>query len=375
MSVDRKKLGTILLVVSVALVLLTAYLAIYFAPLPQTGVKSAGEIMSREEGSRLHVAGFVSAVYSRNGTGVIDLGDHAVFALADFRDYARYIQASESNHLDQQWWTVRPIDVDSISGTLASWSGPPVGAKITPGVNLSVNGIVTSHRIAPNSEVAGFSLKSGSGDDFTFGPVGSFGIMTAPVAQKIFYFHMPSAWACYLAFGVTLVASALFLWTKDHRYDRVAYSSAELGIVFATIAITTGPVWAKQEWGVYWRWDDMKLVTTFVLWLVYIGYLSLRAAISEPSTKARVSAVYGIVSFVTVPMSFLSSRVAPLLQSSHPEVIASSSGSLSPQAGMTIGIAVIAFTVMFITMLIKRVEIAEAEEELEELKRKIGEEE
>ena len=376
MMMNRRKLGTILLVISAVLILMTAYLAIFFAPLPQTGVKSAGEVMSSVEGSKLQVAGFVSAVYHRNPNRAPDMPEHVVFSIADFRDYMRYVQAAEANHLDQQWWTVRPIDVDSyFGGYVVAGTSPDIGWRITAGTNLSVNGIVTSQEIGPNSNVTGFSLARVSGDDFAFGPVGSFGLMTAPVAQKIFYFHMPSAWACYLSFGVTLVGSALFLKTRNHKYDRVAYSSAEIGIVFATIAITTGPVWAKQEWGVYWRWDDMKLVTTFVLWLVYIGYLSLRAAISEPSAKARVSAVYGILSFITVPMSFLSSRVAPLLQSSHPQVIATSSGSLSPQAGMTIGIAVVAFTVLFITMLIKRVEIAEAEEELEELKRKIGDEE
>ena len=374
MMMNRRKLGTILLVVSVVLILMTVYLAIFFAPLPQTGVKSAGEIMSSVEGSRLQVAGFVSAVYHRN-VMLPDLPNQVLFSIADFRDYGRYLQAAAANNLDQQWWTVRPIDVKSSSGGLWSGGGPDIGGKIVAGTNMSVNGMVTSREIGPNSNVTGFSLASGNGNDIAFGPVGSFGLMTAPVAQKIFYFHMPSAWACYLSFGVTLVGSALFLKTRNQKYDRVAYSSAEIGIVFATIAILTGPVWAKQEWGVYWRWDDMKLVTTFVLWLVYIGYLSLRAAISEPSTKARVSAVYGVLSFITVPMSFLSSRVAPLLQSSHPQVIATSSGSLSPQAGMTIGIAVVAFTVLFITMLIKRVEIAEAEEELEELKRKIGEEE
>jgi heme exporter protein C len=196
--------------------------------------------------------------------------------------------------------------------------------------------------------------------------------MTAPVAQKIFYFHMPSAWVSYLAFFVTLVASALYLKTRAIKYDRWAFSSAQLGVLFATIAITTGPVWAKQEWGVYWRWDDTKLVTTFVLWLVYIGYLMLRGSMTDAGTRARVGAVYGILGFVTVPMSLLSSRIAPLLQSSHPQVIASNSGSLSPEAGMTIGIAIVAFTLLFITMLIRRVEIAESEEELEELKRTIG---
>ncbi len=373
MKVDMKRLGTILMVVSVALILTTAYLAMFSAPLPQTSVKSAGDIMFSEEGSKLQVAGFVSAIYSsRISHPALDGGSEVVFALADFRDYGRYLQAFAAGHLDQQWWTVRPIDVSSSSGGLRSEN---IGYRIVLGGNLSVRGEVLHSGIGVNSNVTGFSLESSRGSDFTFGPAGEFGIMTAPIAQKIFYFHMPSAWACYLAFGVTLAGSALFLKTRNEKYDMVAYSAAEIGIVFATIAILTGPIWAKQEWGVYWRWNDMKLVTTFILWLVYIGYLSLRAAISEPEAKARVSAVYGILGFIAVPMSFLSSRVAPLLESSHPQVIASSSGSLSPQAGVTIGIAVVAFTVLFITMLIKRVEIAEAEDELEELKRRIGEEE
>jgi heme exporter protein C len=216
-------------------------------------------------------------------------------------------------------------------------------------------------------------LSSWSGDDFEFAESsGEFGVFSAPIAQKIFYFHMPSAWVSYLSFFTTLLFAALYLKTRKMAYDRVAHCSAELGVLFATMAILTGPIWAKQEWGVYWRWDDTKLVTTFVLWLVYIGYLVLRAAVADPAARARVSAVYGILGFITVPMSLLSSRVAPLLRSSHPQVIASSSGSLSPEAGLTVGVAVMAFTFLFITMLIKRVEIAESEDELEELKRNIG---
>jgi len=279
----------------------------------------------------------------------------------------------ESGDLDSKWWTVRPIDVWSVSGGMLGY-GPQ--ATILTGSNLSVEAKVIDWGFGPNSNVTGVSLISQSGDDFSYGEsAGNFGLMSAPVAQKIFYFHMPSAWVSYLAFGTTLLGSALYLRTRKPKYDHLAFSSAELGVVFATLAILTGPIWAKQEWGVYWRWSDTRLVTTFIMWLVYIGYLMLRAAMSEQHAKARVSAVYGVLSFVAVPMSFLSSRVAPLLNSSHPQVIATSSGSLSPAAGMTVGIAVIAFTVLFITMLIKRIEIAEAEEELEEIKRKIGEEE
>lgn len=370
------KLGRIFLVGAAILMLLTTYLAVFYAPLPQTSVKSADKILSSIEGSKIRVAGFVSEVYAKD-TNVITGFYTFRFSIADFSDYQRYLAAAAGDQLDSQWWTVRPIDVVlrnqpgmGLLSVGSTWESSGTGT------NLSVMAEVVGSGIGPNSNVTGFHMRTYSPGDITVGTTpGQFGTMTAPVAQKIFYFHMPSAWVSYLAFFVTLVASALYLRTRDAKYDRWAFCSAELGVLFATIAIATGPIWAKQEWGVYWRWDDTKLVTTFILWLVYIGYLMLRASMSDAGTRARVGAVYGILGFVTVPMSLLSSRVAPLLQSSHPEVIASRSGSLSPEAGVTIGVAVIAFTLLFITMLIKRVEIAEAEEELEELKREVGEEE
>lgn len=339
---NRKTLGTVFLAVSAVLVLLTIYLALFFAPLPQTSVRTAGEVMPSIEGTRITVVGFVCSAWNATSPIIADAYQHVDFSIADFRDYGRFREAAAAGQLDGQWWESRPIDVHSVSGStlVGPNRGPSVAYRIVLGVNLSVEATVEQGGIGPNSNVTGLYLTSMNGNDFTFGSSsGGFGVMSAPIAQKIFYFHMPSAWASYLAFGVTLFASAMYLGSRDRRYDRFALSSAEIGVVFATIAILTGPIWAKQEWGVYWRWDDAKLTTTFILWLVYIGYLSLRAAMSEPSARARVSAVYGILGFVTVPMSLLSARIAPLLRSSHPEVIASSSGSLSMQAGITIGVA------------------------------------
>jgi heme exporter protein C len=367
--IDLRKVWRILLPLSMALILLAVYLALYFAPLPSTGVRSADSVLSSVEGSKITVVGFVTDY--RVADIHIDAPMIATFQLADFSDYHRYLDAVSANTTSTEWWTVHPIDVHVLISSGLFYEPPTqVHGELHNGVNVSVLGTIQPHASPPELSVPYLMAET-----VTVGSAGSFGVMTAPVAQKIFYFHMPSAWVCYLAFGITLLASVFYLKTRNQRYDRWAHSSAELGVVFATIAILTGPIWAKQEWGVYWRWDDTKLVTTFILWLVYIGYLSLRAAISEPSARSRISAVYGILGFITVPMSFLSARIAPLLSSSHPEVIASSSGSLSPEAGMTIGIAVVAFTVLFITMLIKRVEIAESEEEIEELKRKIGGEE
>jgi len=365
------KLGrhwNLLLAVSSALVLVTVLLALFYAPVPSCSVKTANELASSMEGSRITISGFVVGLDVSDDVWLGVLYDYNL-TVADFSDYARYLEAVRTGQLDGQWWTVSPVIVRVTAGGWFQANGPYL--SVGAGSNVSATGVVV---IMP--DLTSVVLRCESGYDVVeLSSPGAAGIMTAPIAQKIFYFHMPSAWVSYVGFFLTLLFGVMYLRTRDRKYDRIASSSAELGVLFATIAIATGPIWAKEEWGVYWRWDDTKLVTTFVMWLVYIGYLMLRAAVVDHSARARVSAVYGILGFVTMPMSLLSSRIAPLIQSSHPQVIASSSGSLSPEAGLTVIVAVVAFTFLFITMLIKRVEIEESEDELEELKRIVGGEE
>lgn len=357
---DIRKLGMPTTAVSMVLILLTIPMALFYAPLPQTSVSAAGEILSYIDGYEIRVAGFVTSYSVEEPTTFGPPTQHS-FLLADFVDFERYEEASSQDRLDETWWTIEPLSVTFPSGgQFASQS-----VSISNGTNVSVFGLLTS-------DADGYSLHTSTQSIRVGTSSAEFEITSAPLAQKIFYFHMPAAWISYVALFVTLAFSVVYLKTRRPAHDRIAYCAAELGVLFATMAILTGPIWAKEEWGVYWRWDDTKLVTTFVLWLVYMGYIMLRTAIVDPTVRARVSAVYGILGFITVPMSLLSSRIAPLMRSSHPQVIASSSGSLSPEAGLTIGIAVVAFTFLFATMLIKRVEIAESEDELEELKRSIG---
>jgi heme exporter protein C len=232
---------------------------------------------------------------------------------------------------------------------------------ILAGTNLTVDGKATSSAAISSDRNGIDRSPSGANPE----------VLTAPLAQKIFYFHMPAAWVSYLAFIITFASSIVYLWKRDERADSIAFASAELGILFATMALLTGPIWAKEEWGVYWRWEDTKLVTTFILWMTYVGYLVLRPAISETGRRARVSAVYGIVAFLTVPASLLSSRIAPLMRSIHPEVIASSTGSLSLEAGISVLVSVIGFSFLFFALLLKRVEIEETRIELEDMKQKM----
>ena len=128
---------------------------------------------------------------------------------------------------------------------------------------------------------------------------------TQGLAQKIFYIHAPSAWVAFLAFGVVGVCSAIFLFMKDPRLDLLAASSAEVGTVFTTVVLVTGPIWGKTIWGTWWTWDA-RLTLTLFLWFIYLAYLVLRTAVEEPGRRARYSAVLGILGALLVPFIHLS---------------------------------------------------------------------
>jgi heme exporter protein C len=102
------------------------------------------------------------------------------------------------------------------------------------------------------------------------------------VAQKIFYLHVPSAWCALLAFSLVGIASALYLWLQDPRLDRFAAATAEVGVAFAAVMLTTGPIWAKPIWGTWWTWDA-RLTLTLFLFFLFVGYLALRASLHDPA--------------------------------------------------------------------------------------------
>lgn len=120
-------------------------------------------------------------------------------------------------------------------------------------------------------------------------------------AMRIIYVHVPTVSVAYTAFFLTLVGSALYLWKRDFKWDRLASASAELGVFFTAVTITVGATWAKPIWGVWWTWDP-RLTTTAVLFVIYVGYLMLRALQTDPLARARQSAVVGIVGFVDLPI-------------------------------------------------------------------------
>jgi heme exporter protein C len=169
-------------------------------------------------------------------------------------------------------------------------------------------------------------------------------------AQKIFYIHVPAAWVAFLAFGLVAIASAVFLWLRDPRLDRFAESSAEVGVVFTTVVLVTGPLWAKPIWGTYWAWWDVRLVSTLFLWFIYVAYLVLRGAVDSPTLRMRYSAVLGILGAFLIPFIHLS---VYLFSTLHPQPIVGKAGkpSLPGEMLLTLMIALAAFTLLYVAFL------------------------
>jgi len=123
------------------------------------------------------------------------------------------------------------------------------------------------------------------------------------VIQKVLYVHVPCAFAAYAGFIGTALCGALYLWSNDERFDRFALASAEVGVVFCTLVIVTGPIWAKGTWGHWWAWDP-RLTVTLLLWFVYLAYLLLRSFTEGSARTARFAAVYGIVGVFAIPLNY-----------------------------------------------------------------------
>ena len=184
---------------------------------------------------------------------------------------------------------------------------------------------------------------------------------TMGVIQKIFYIHVPSAFLAYLAFFITFIASIFYLYRKDSKWDTVAHCAVETGVIFCTIVLITGPIWAKPIWNVWWTWDP-RLTTTLILWFTYVAYLMLRRAVKE-NQRANLSAVFGIIGFINVPITFFSIR---LWRTIHPVIITSRGLNMSWPMKFSLIITFIAFCFLFFSLLLSRIR-------LERLKMRIAE--
>lgn len=175
---------------------------------------------------------------------------------------------------------------------------------------------------------------------------------TMGVVQRIFYIHVPAAWVAFLAFGIVALCSAVYLWLGDDRLDRAAVSAAEGGMVFTTIVLLTGPLWAKVAWGRWWEWEP-RLTLTLLLWFIYLGYFMVRRATENPERGRRFAAVVGIVGALDIPLIHLS---VVWFRSLHPgPVVMKPEGpTLDPRMLATLLVGGACFFVLFLGLMALR---------------------
>ena len=152
---------------------------------------------------------------------------------------------------------------------------------------------------------------------------------TMGLVQRIFYFHVSSAWTGFVSFLLVFIGSVAYLRTRALKWDWLSVASAEVGVAFFTVVLVTGPIWAKPVWGIWWTWDA-RLTSAFVLWVLYVSFLLLRTLIEEPERRAVVSAVFGIFAAVDIPLVYFSIW---FFRTQHPQPVIGDGGSLDPSMG------------------------------------------
>ncbi len=187
------------------------------------------------------------------------------------------------------------------------------------------------------------------------------------VSQRIFYFHVPLGWLGMLSIVVVAIASLLHLATGRERWDSLAYSAAELGVVFATLIIVTGAIWAKPAFGVWWTWDP-KLTTTLILWFIYVGYLMLRAYSPKGSQGARYGAVVALIGAIDAPIIYMATIWWE--RGAHPAN--NIPQDLDGRMVVTFLVSLAAFTVLYVYMLMERYSLRRAEAALDEAIRNVA---
>ena len=185
--------------------------------------------------------------------------------------------------------------------------------------------------------------------------------------QRIFYWHVPSAWVGFFAFFVTLFGSIAYLRSGQRRWDILALSSVEVGLTFSIIMTITGSIWAKPTWNVWWTWEP-RLTSVTVMLVIYAAYLLLRRMIDEPARRARFAAVYGIAGFVSVPITFMAIR---WWRTIHPVILNSTGFELDTKMLISLIACVIIFTLLYFTLLTLRVRLEFAADRVAELKARL----
>lgn len=191
--------------------------------------------------------------------------------------------------------------------------------------------------------------------------------------QRVFYYHVAAGWVGALAFLVAAVAGVIYLVRKDQKWDKVAFASVEIGVIFTFINIVSGSIWARPIWNTWWTWDP-RLVTATIMELIYLAYIMLRQGIEDPDRRARFGAVYSIVGFISVPITFLSIRI---FRTIHPVVVGSGDPTatgafdMTPKMRVAFFFSLFTFTMVYATLLWHRLRLQDLSDKVEAIKMKI----
>jgi len=198
---------------------------------------------------------------------------------------------------------------------------------------------------------------------------------TMGAVQRVFYFHVSVGWTGMLGFFFALVAGVIYLRTHDRRWDIMELAGIEIGLVFMLVNIVTGSIWAYPAWNTWWTWDP-RLTTASIMELIYAAYLMLRSGIEDPDRRARFGAVYAILGFVSVPLTFMSIRI---FRTIHPVVIgnadpnATGQFDMSPKMLQAFMFSLLTFTLLFFDLLWHRIRLGRLTDRLEQLRMKLAE--
>jgi heme exporter protein C len=193
--------------------------------------------------------------------------------------------------------------------------------------------------------------------------------------QRVFYFHVASAWVGMLAFMVAAIVGIAYLRTGNRKWDIAGLSAIEVGMVFALITIISGSIWARPIWNTWWTWDP-RLTTATIMELIYVAYLLLRQGIEDPDRRARFGAVYAIIGFLSVPLTFFSAR---LFRTIHPVVIgtnqpgATGGFDMTPLMLQTFLFSLLTFSIIFADLLWHRIRLGRLADRVEQMKLKTAE--
>lgn len=214
----------------------------------------------------------------------------------------------------------------------------------------------------------------------SIGVAAYFALVVAPTeavmgnVQRVFYFHVGTAWVGMVGFVLAAVTGVIYLVTKDMKWDRVEVAAVEVSTMFFFITIVLGSIWARPAWNTWWTWDP-RLTTAAVTELIYIAYFMLRAGIEDPEKRARFGAVYALLGGLSAPITFM---VIRLFRTIHPVVVGTASAEAQGGFDMTstmltsMFVALGAFTILFIDLMWHRIRIGGLEEKVEQLKLKVS---